>query len=85
MSSTRKIFVGSSSEAEGMANMILGDQIKKAGLELVKWNTIFRPNVYPLEVFETDLPQQVLGAILVVTPDVFGKRRIASSSFQWKT
>jgi hypothetical protein len=75
MSRSRKIFVGSSSEAELMANTVLGDQIKRAGMKLVKRRTIFRPNVYPLEVFEQDLPQQLIGAILVATPDVFGKRK----------
>jgi hypothetical protein len=70
----RKIFVGSSSEAEPMANKVLGEQIERAGMELVKWRGIFQPSGYPLEVFERSLPQEVIGAILVATPDIFGQR-----------
>jgi hypothetical protein len=74
MSSARKIFIGSSSEAELMANRVLGEQIERAGMELVKWRTIFPPTGYPLEVFERNIPQELIGAILVATPDVFGER-----------
>src|SRR5580765_5256845 len=74
----RKIFVGSSSEAEQMANKVLGEQIERAGMELVKWRGIFPPSGYPLEVFERSLPQDVIGAILVATPDIFGQRTDAS-------
>ena len=42
MSNKRKIFVGSSSEAEIMANRVLGKLIDQAGMELVPWRTIFR-------------------------------------------
>ncbi len=48
MPSTRKTFVGSSSEAELMANRVLGEQIERAGMELVKWRTIFPARGYPL-------------------------------------
>jgi hypothetical protein len=69
-----KIFVGSSSEAEPLANRVLREQIERAGMELVRWRTIFPPGGYPLEVFERSLPLEVIGAILVATPDVFGER-----------
>ena len=36
----RKIFVGSSSEAQGMAKVV-GDVIRRAGMEPVLWNEIF--------------------------------------------
>jgi hypothetical protein len=74
MSNNRKVFIGSSSEAESMANRVLGAQIERAGMELVKWRTVFPPSGYPLEAFERSLPQEVMGAILVATPDVFGRR-----------
>jgi hypothetical protein len=43
-------------------------------MELTKWRTIFPPTGYPLEIFERNLPQELIGAILVATPDVFGER-----------
>ena len=73
-SQTRKIFVGSSSEAEQLADTAVGDVILKSGMELVPWRGIFPLNVHPLEVFERILPESIDGAVFLVTPDVFGTR-----------
>jgi hypothetical protein len=78
MSNKRKIFVGSSQEAELMANKVIGQLIKEAGMELVPWRDIFTAGAYPLEVFEEIIPNEVIGAVLIATPDVFGKRGAAN-------
>jgi Predicted nucleotide-binding protein containing TIR-like domain len=74
MSNKGKIFVGSSSEAKDLVYDPIGQLIKEAGMELVPWDTSFPPSTYLLEVLEKSLPQQLTGAILLATPDVFEKR-----------
>ena len=74
MSNKKKIFVGSSREAELTANKAVGQLIKEVGMELVPWRNLFTAGAYPLEVFEEIIPNEVLGAVLIATPDVFGKR-----------
>jgi len=70
---TRKIFVGSSSEAVKVAELV-GKVIKQAGMEPVVWNTIFPAGEILLENIE-QLPSSVDGAVLVATPDVVCERR----------
>ena len=74
MSNKRKIFVGSSSEVETMANEFVGQLLDETDMELVRWRSIFQAGDYPLEVFEENLPNEIIGAILFATPDIFGKR-----------
>jgi len=76
----RKIFVGSSHEAERLANEVVGQLITRAGMELVPWRTVLRTGEYLLEAFEKNVVQQVSGAILLATPDVFGTRADLSFS-----
>jgi predicted nucleotide-binding protein len=73
MADTRKIFVGSSSEAVKVAEL-LAKVIKQAGMEPVVWNTIFPAGDILLENIE-QLPSSVDGAVLVATPDVVCERR----------
>jgi len=68
MANTRKIFVGSSSEAVNTAELA-GKVIEQAGMEPVLWNTIFPAGEILLENIE-QLPSSVDGAVLVATPDV---------------
>jgi predicted nucleotide-binding protein len=72
MADTREIFVGSSSEALKMAELV-GEVIKEAGMVPVVWNTIFPAGDIFLEVIER-LPTEVDGAVLLATPDVFCER-----------
>jgi hypothetical protein len=63
-----------------MANTVIGELIEEAGMVPVKWRTIFPAGAYPLEVFEQNLPNEVIGAVLIATPDVSVKRRDISFS-----
>ena len=72
MSERRKIFVGSSSEALGVAELI-GQVIENAGMEPVLWNTIFPAGDILLEKIE-QLPSLVDGVILLATPDLICDR-----------
>jgi hypothetical protein len=78
MANKRRIFVGSSSEAESLAKTVIGEVIVRAGMEPVLWRGSFRPGMYPMEFFERFLPNSVVGAVFLVTPDVFGKRGMAN-------
>jgi hypothetical protein len=69
---TSKIFVGSSSEAVKVAELV-GKVIKQAGMEPVVWNTIFPAGDILLEKIE-QLPSLVDGAVLLATPDVVCRR-----------
>jgi hypothetical protein len=69
---TRKIFVGSSSEAVKVAELV-GKVIKHTGMEPVVWNTIFPAGEILLENIE-QLPSSVDGAVLLATPDVVCER-----------
>jgi hypothetical protein len=72
MADTRKIFIGSSLEALEMARLV-GEEIEKAGMVPVVWDTIFPAGDIFLEVIER-LPSEVDGAVLLATPDVFCER-----------
>ena len=75
----RKIFVGSSSEAQGMAKVV-GDVIRRAGMEPVLWNEIFPAGDIRLEKIE-QLPGMVDGAVLLATPDLVCNRKAREEEF----
>jgi hypothetical protein len=68
MTDKRKIFVGSSSEALGVAELV-GKVIEDAGMEPVLWKTVFPAGDILLESIEK-LPSLVDGAVLLATPDL---------------
>jgi hypothetical protein len=75
MPNTRKIFIGSSSEALNMAQHV-ADVIKKAelGMEPVIWTqNVFKPGMTLLETIES-IPFDYHAAALVWSPDVFCRR-----------
>jgi len=64
-----KIFIGSSSEAEALAQVV-GEVIDNhKGTQAVLWNNSFPPGVILLEQIES-LPDQFVGAVLLWTPDL---------------
>lgn len=72
MADTRKIFVGSSSEALKVAELV-GEVIKETGMVPLVWDTMFPAGDILLEAIEK-LPNEVDGAVLLATPDVCCKR-----------
>jgi hypothetical protein len=75
----RKVFVGSSSEALNIAEVI-GEVIRRAGMEPVLWKEIFPAGDILLEKIE-QLPDMVDGAILLATPDLACKRKAREEEF----
>ncbi len=75
----RKIFVGSSSEAQGMAKLV-GNVIRRAGMEPVLWKEIFPAGDILLEKIE-HLPSMVDGVVLLATPDLVCNRKARKEDF----
>jgi hypothetical protein len=77
----RKIFIGSSSEAEeqGMVEAIAAI-IHRAGMEPIVWKEIFPAGEILLETIE-QLPDTVDGAVLLVTPNLDCKRKARNKEF----
>lgn len=74
MLATRRIFVGSSSEALTLAGLI-GRVISDAGMTPIVWNIdAFPPGRTLLEQIES-LPYEFDGAVFIATPDVSCRRR----------
>jgi hypothetical protein len=72
MSDSTKIFVGSSSQALKVAELI-GEVIKRAEMEPLLWNTEFPPGETLVETIE-GLPSDIEGAVLIATADVCCRR-----------
>jgi hypothetical protein len=69
MAAMSRIFVGSSSEALELAEVV-GHVIQQAGLTPILWNSgAFRPGRTLLEEIES-FPREVQGAVLLATPDL---------------
>ena len=68
-----KIFVGSSTEAQKVAEAV-GEVIDShEGTEAVLWNTLFPAGIILLEQIER-LPNEISGAVLLATPDLECRR-----------
>lgn len=77
----RKIFVGSSSEAEeqGLVEAV-AETIRSVGMEPIVWKEIFPAGEILLEKIE-QLPDTVDGAVLLATPDLACKRIALNKEF----
>ncbi len=77
----RKIFVGSSSEAEeqGLVEAV-AEIIRRAGMEPIVWKEIFPAGEILLERIE-QLPDTAVGAVLLATPDLACKRIARNEEF----
>jgi hypothetical protein len=73
MVARRRIFVGSSSEAQGVAKLVC-KVIKSAGMESVLWEKIFPAGDILLDKIE-QLPNSVDGVVLLATPDLACNRK----------
>jgi hypothetical protein len=79
MAERRRIFVGSSSEAWDLAQLV-GEVIERAGMEPVLWKTVFPAGNILLERIE-QLAGWVDGAVLLATPDLVCDRTARRERF----
>jgi hypothetical protein len=79
MAERRKIFIGSSTEAQGVARLV-AKVIERAGMEPVLWETIFLPGPILLDGIE-GLRSSIDGAILLATPDLVCDRPAQKQKF----